>query len=958
VPLSTTLANYANTSTLNNVTLEGTIDASDATLNLTSGTLAATTAAVDVIAQYTQTNTNVASSYNTLVSSGTSAFSAGNLVFQSSSDYLSVPLVTRANVSIANSALGLGMWMTVRFGVLPSVRAVIAQIGSQNAVSGNSLAVTLEPTGLLVLRLSSSDYRAYTYLVPNTNYELLVNKNATSVCELWVNGALLTATSTGGTPTHTPLIDNLLVLGQTSAGLACYGLTLSNLVILLSSTIYTPMTVAALQLGVPQSSFGPTGLVMYAPTTIKKSLVAEGRTTLGSCASDTVVVNGALQIAPSLFVDTICCYDDDNANTASSYNNLSGTLSFSGGTVTFGATTDYLTTSLLDTSGSTIAGVSTNNTCVAFQFSYAYFPASASLIFQIGSKSTSVNDSLTVLLGADGTLQMLLSTNNYYTYGVLTANQTYSLLINRSVTTVVELWQDGVLITGTSTGSPTFAAYNNNTLTLGYSAANTINAIPGATISNLFVAFGPTLYTPTSFAGVVGRSTLSSGGTVLNMPVTFNNTLTANTLTTKALTFAANPGHTNIIASYFSNTNLVGAGGSLSIGSGSASFVNGSVTFVNATDYLTGALVTRASAGGVSIAATTGVNTAITFQLYFTALPSGTVNIIQIGTQNGTIGNSVAITLNSSGQVVIWLANGSVSKTTYTTLVPYVSYTILVNKSASTNLEYYQNGVLQSGGTTIGSLGYSAFNSNTIYVGASPLIPVNTLPGMTISGLSIAFSTILYTPTTFAALQQPLAQSNLGASSSTLNMPTTFNNTLTVNGDVSLGSSPNCTVSITGNLIRVVPILSRYQNVAQTGVAANTDTIVTFDTLDVNMSQGNTGLTYSAGVFTNSAASSQLVNITCAIGARITASYLAAWVRYTAAGYNGGVAANFSKQQFPFCNNNATKDGNNLNIGMSLLMAAGSTFSIMCNVGTNSGVTLNNTNSVSAHPATIHIAVF
>jgi len=73
-------------------------------------------------------------------------------------------------------------------------------------------------------------------------------------------------------------------------------------------------------------------------------------------------------------------------------------------------------------------------------------------------------------------------------------------------------------------------------------------------------------------------------------------------------------------------------------------------------------------------------------------------------------------------------------------------------------------------------------------------------------------------------------------------------------------TNPNATLDVNGQVNRTVPFLYRYQNAATT-IPNETNTILQYQVLD-GTSQGTTGLTYNAGVFTNTSGRTIVVSVT------------------------------------------------------------------------------------------------
>jgi hypothetical protein len=127
-----------------------------------------------------------------------------------------------------------------------------------------------------------------------------------------------------------------------------------------------------------------------------------------------------------------------------------------------------------------------------------------------------------------------------------------------------------------------------------------------------------------------------------------------------------------------------------------------------------------------------------------------------------------------------------------------------------------------------------------------------------VSNFFVGFSgTTVYTPTTFAALSPVISRVPLTTTSFVANAPVTLAQSLSVptTAALAVGFAPGTTAMVvSGKFVRPAPAtFRRYSSASQTpGYNGTYNTyVVTFDTLDTQLSQGYVPISYSNGIFTN-----------------------------------------------------------------------------------------------------------
>jgi hypothetical protein len=881
VALSTTLGSLTASNAITNATLTGTTTATDATITTSACTLAAPTAASDLIAQYASNNTNsINATYNNLSSASSLAFSSGNVVFRNATDALSTSLVTNAALASIAGVTGYNTTLafTLRLQTLPTASNtsfVLLQIGAQTA-SQNSLAVTLY-NNALVLMLSSVDSRTYLVLTTNTDYDILINKSTSTVLELYVNGAAISASSSSGAPAYGAYGTNAFVVGATSVGAAVVGASISGLCVAFTTTLHTPTSFAALQKAYAQSAT----TTLYPPVTLNEKSSCEGPVSFAS----TTKFTGDMQLAALRSPDVIADYSASDFNGVNpALNKLAGTQKLVDGVFAVVQTTDTMSTTLVDRTGTSVA----NATAISFTFGmvFAYLPTTSSVVFQVGTQGATHN-SLCLTLETSLQLALRTSANNYFVYAALTPNTTYTITVAKSSSAGIQLWVNGALQTPVSTsgaGAPVYAAFGTSVLVLGATLVGP--ALPGLSLSNMVVALSTGGVQ--NSASVLSDAKTKLNATTLSTATAYDSTTISNLLATNAI-----GGHSDVVYASFTST-----------------------TFATTASTSSVSLTTRA--GSSVLAGCIGVR----FNFVMNTTPAATSCLVLFGTQGATQ-NSLALTLNAAGTLVLALSTSVYI--TYTSVVTFgVVYDVMVSRQTSSPyLVLWLNGALQSG-TTTGVPAYVQLGANTLTVGSSA--GVGTAPaGCTLSNLRVTVSAGAYTPTTFGALQQPLAQSALGIQNTTLGTPLTVTNAFTASKLV-CGSGPASTTTIFGNLQRTPPMALYTTNVT-TPATAYTEYTLPFTAIDPNMSYEATGVVCSSGVFTNTTSYPLVVRVSWSIGeVAITSSHFETWLRYTGTGYTN---ADFCRAQIQGWGSNWEY----ICAVMNLLMSPGSTFRLMGMVG-------------------------
>jgi hypothetical protein len=745
------------------------------------------TADASVVCQYTS-STNQCSNYNSFsVISGFGSFglsSGGTVQFLTSSDSLGACLLDQSGISLAgtslNSAFGFGLW----FPTPPTYTAVLLQLGTLSSSVGSALSVTLETTGGLSLRASTNnDYYTYAALASDAPSAILVVKSSTSGLQLYVNGVLQTPTTTSGSPgTFAAWNSNALLLGATPVGAAWPTTTISNLVIVASSVVHTPTSFAALALASVATALKTTGLSTSAVAT--KTLSVTGPATLGSGLGDAHSLKGTLTLAGTLAGDLVARYPFGATNEANSaYNTLSGPALISAGTISFVNTTDYVTTSLFDSSGTSIVGVAAHTTLV-FTLAIPAVPSARVALVQIGAQTAYSGDSLGVSVETSGALGVWLSSVDVLYYGPLAVGgAAYAITLIKQSSGPVQLYLNATLQTSVAaSGAVLPGAFTTNTLTIGASALGI--APVGMTISTLAVYFGSVLYSGTSMLQMTPASQLGPSAHTFNAPSTFNagstivGTLAATTLSaasascsgalsTNSLTLPAGPvvstasSGTGLVASYtLDNTNQANAYGNLVYSKGTVNnnVKQGALTFVTAQDALTASLY---DATGATISGAT--TWAVSFSFRWTTAPaSSTYCLMQLGTQS-TAGTSLLVILNTANSRLMvytsstdyfqYQAYADSTNMGYLYLIPtgvtpFQIYNVLIVKSPS-GIQFYQGGVLIAPETTSGSPATVAgLNGNTLILGNNSNNA--TIPTLTLYNVQV-FNTY-QTPATIAAI--------------------------------------------------------------------------------------------------------------------------------------------------------------------------------------------------------------
>jgi hypothetical protein len=284
------------------------------------------------------------------------------------------------------------------------------------------------------------------------------------------------------------------------------------------------------------------------------------------------------------------------------------------------------------------------------------------------------------------------------------------------------------------------------------------------------------------------------------------------------------------------------------------------------------------------------------------------------------------------------LALSTGSYITYSALSTYTPYDVFVCRlTASPYLQLWLNGVLQSG-TTTGPLTPVQLGNNTLTLGA------------TISNLYLGFSgNVTHTPTTFAALPKPTAQTSLGLQRAAVNTPLTVNGALSCNASTITLGGPANTVTVGGTLSRIAPCYARNWNVPGgtfTSPAAYTDLSLAFAFL-VNVQNASSGappIVLSNGVFVNISGYALVARITYHVvpGQAMPTGPLSTWIVFNSSAYTNAVFCRLS-----LVGNN---DGSHNSGQMNLLMPPGSSFQVWMNGGADASK-LNS-------QATICIAVY
>jgi hypothetical protein len=142
-------------------------------------------------------------------------------------------------------------------------------------------------------------------------------------------------------------------------------------------------------------------------------------------------------------------------------------------------------------------------------------------------------------------------------------------------------------------------------------------------------------------------------------------------------------------------------------------------------------------------------------------------------------------------------------------------------------------------------------------------------------------------------------------------------------------------LTVGGTVTRTIPIMARRHSTSQT-ITNMFTTRALFDTQDV-LNSGTTGLTYSAGVFTNTSGSTRtfLINVMIAFSANVTGQRIV-WIHY-----NGEANLDDNTKRYGYMDTNAATGGVELTIiptSAVLTLANNETFTINC--WQNSGASL------------------
>jgi hypothetical protein len=783
----------------------------------------------DLVAAY-RFNLNTVNTYNAL--SGPVSFVEGVLTFTSASVALttSTALLTRTGASISASSGNTCVAVHFQYAVLPAARATILQIGTQNATSGASLTLTLETTGQLVLWASSSDYRTYPAISPNAWYALLINKAPNAPYILYANGVLQTPTATTGAPVYAAYAANA-ALSLGAAGAAPVGAQLKNLRIFYGNP--NPYSPDVPPLGGRQQSVlsSAGGALLNMPVTI------------GALSANTFLVgSGAALYLGNTAVpcfDVVARYTSSNTNDInSSYNTLvctSGTASFNAfGPLVFTSTSD----STRCTSITNLSGVSLVNLTNQFSnvgtfnrhgnlaiVSMTFSSPSNSVLWTLGDfNGTQAVGPVAIYSSGSQNISIYYHNNWYFT------TTSPPIPINTKTNVVMLLAQtpiiyiNGILATYNTSGSDSLKQYSSNTLYLGYN--NNGNA-PCDNFTIYDLALGITTsgaYTAQTFASVVaGISPLVQSA-----------------------------GHPDIIVQYTAYGTLTNASPYYS-GLTSPGFVNGAFTFTGGDQDVCTRLNTRT---GVGIDTLSGYVTCVSFTLSVNNATGGGSSVFTIGDFSAA-GNGQVLHLRFDSSYTLLLYTGNSSYYTYGTISPFSAYAVFIVKTASA-YALYLNGVLQSSVSSTGSPGtVAAFNTNLLTIGDITFVAgVSTKTCVSNFFVGCSSATV-YTPATFAALSPVISRVPLTTTSFIANAPVTLAQSLSVpiTSSLAIGFAPGTTAMVvSGKFVRPAPAtFRRYssasQNPAYNGTYAHY--VVTFDTLDTQLSQGYVPISYSNGVFTN-----------------------------------------------------------------------------------------------------------
>lgn len=221
-------------------------------------------------------------------------------------------------------------------------------------------------------------------------------------------------------------------------------------------------------------------------------------------------------------------------------------------------------TTLTTRAGASIAAF-TGNLYARFSLLVSAYPTATSLLLLVGAQSATQN-SFALTVSTTGVLKLALSSGVYITYSALSTYAPYDVFVCRlTASPYLQLWLNGVLQSGTTTGTPAYVQLGSNTLTLS-SSAGVGTAFAGATISNLYLGFSANVtHTPTTFAALpkpTALTTLGLQSAAVNTPLTVNGALSCNastiTLGGPANTVTVGGTLSRIAPCYVRNWNLPG----------------------------------------------------------------------------------------------------------------------------------------------------------------------------------------------------------------------------------------------------------------------------------------------------------------------------------------------------------------------------------------------------------------